>query len=188
MMDNSISILIGESKNEILYNNFTICIKTGIEIRDGAQNVQLLGNGVDSSDTAVLLSGNCTAYFVNSQLVNLRDSGGKAQYFDIVRTSEDFTGSVDFFNSSSWGTTNYAYNLNGSGTVRVIGGRIGRCDGKLANMTGGEAYFYGCSNDTTAIIAAVDSAKKIYLSGNLFRSGLISAAKKIQQACGPDVE
>ncbi len=188
MMDNSISILIGESKNEILYNNFTICIKTGIEIRDGAQNVQLLGNGVDSSDTAILLSGNCTAYFVNSQLVNLRDSGGKAQYFDIVRTSEDFTGSVDFFNSSSWGTTNYVYNLNGLGTVRVIGGRIGRCDGKLSNIAGGEVYFYGCSNDTNAIISAADSVKKIYLSGNLFQSSLISAAKKIQQACGPDVE
>ncbi|MBR4033907.1 MAG: hypothetical protein IKJ04_03790, partial [Clostridia bacterium] len=126
--------------------------------------------------------------FVNSQLVNLRDSGGNAQYFDIVRTSEDFTGSVDFFNSSSWGTTNYAYNLNGSGTVRVIGGRIGRCDGKLANIAGGEVYFYGCSNDTNATISAVDSVKKIYLSGNLFKSSLITAAKKIQQVCGPDVE
>ncbi|MBO5701601.1 MAG: hypothetical protein J6S71_04115 [Clostridia bacterium] len=188
MMDNSTTFLIGESKNEILYNNFTICIKTGIEITDGAQNVQLLGNGVDSSDTAVLLSGNCTAYFVNSQLVNLRDSGGKAQYFDIVRTSEDFTGSVDFFNSSSWGTTNYVYNLNGLGTVRVIGGRIGRCDGKLANIAGGEVYFYSCSNDTSAIISAVDSVKKIYLSGNLFTSNFINSLKKIKQACGPDVE
>ena len=188
MMDNSTTFLIGESKNEILYNNFTICIKTGFEITDGAQNVHLLGNGVDSSDTAVLLSGNCTAYFVNSQLVNLRDSGGSAQYFDIVRTSEDFTGSVDFFNSASWGTTNYCYNLKGDGTVRVIGGRVGRCDNKLANIMSGEMYFYACSNDTNAAIAAADSAKKIYFSGNMFQSGFISSAKKIQQACGPDIE
>ncbi|MBQ2241366.1 MAG: hypothetical protein II319_04410 [Clostridia bacterium] len=188
MMDNSTTFLIGESKNEILYNNFTICIKTGFEITDGAQNVHLLGNGVDSSDTAVLLSGNCTVDFVNSQLVNLRDSGGKAQYFDIVRTSEDFTGSVDFFNSASWGTTNYCYNLKGDGTVRVIGGRVGRCDNKLANIMSGEMYFYACSNDTNAAIAAADSAKKIYFSGNMFQSGFISSAKKIQQACGPDID
>jgi hypothetical protein len=58
----------------------------------------------------------------------------------------------------------------------------------LTNAVGGEVYFYGCSNDTNATISAVDSVKKIYLSGNLFKSSLITAAKKIQQVCGPDVE
>ena len=100
MMDGSTTFRIGESKNQILYNNFTICIKKGIELLDGAENVKVLGLGVDSSDIAVSLKGNCTAEFVNSQLVNLRDEG-KATNFDIVLTNSDYTGTVNFFNSAT---------------------------------------------------------------------------------------
>jgi hypothetical protein len=187
MMDNSTTFLIGESKNEMLYNNFTICIKTGIEITDGAQNVNLLGNGVDSSDTAVLLSGNCTAYFVNSQLVNLRDSGGSAQYFDIVRTAENFTGAAYLFNTATWGTTECTYNLNGSGSLGIIGGLTIR-SGNLASVKNGEASFFAYSNNAGASMKVSDTAKKVYVSGNLFTASLINNMKKITQVCGPDVE
>ena len=37
-------------------------------------------------------------------------------------------------------------------------------------------------------ISTMLSAKKIYLSGNLFSSSLLNGLKKITQACGPDVE
>jgi hypothetical protein len=187
MMDNSTTFLIGESKNEILYNNFTICIKTGFEITAGAQNVNLLGNGVDSSDTAVLLSGDCTAYFVNSQLVNLRDSGGSAQYFDIVRTAENFTGGAYLFNTATWGTTKCTYNLNGSGSLGIIGGLTIR-SGNLASVKNGEASFFAYSNNAGASMKVSDTAKKVYLSGNLFTASLINNMKKITQVCGPDVE
>lgn len=187
MMDGSTTFLIGESKNEILYNNFTICIKKGIELTDGAENVQVLGLGVDSSDIAVSLHGNCTAEFVNSQLVNLRDQG-KATNFDIILTNEDFTGSVKLFNSATWGTTNTVYNLKGEGKVFVIGGKTIRCDGKLANVMGGEFYLYSYSDASKSSVSIGEGAKKVYFSGNLFNSSVLTQAKKSPQACGPDIE
>ena len=187
MMDSSTTFRIGESKNQILYNNFTICIKKGIELLDGAENVQVLGLGVDSSDIAVSLNGNCTAEFVNSQLVNLRDEGS-ATNFDIVLTAEGYVGSVSFYNNATWGTTKYAYNLSGTGTVNVISGRTSRCDEKLANVNNGQLSVYAHINDTKAGFAVSDGAQKVYLSGNYFGTSVISAAKKISKITGPDVE
>ena len=187
MMDGSTTFLIGESKNQILYNNFTICIKKGIEITDGAQNVQVLGLGVDSSDIAVSLKGNCTAEFVNSQLVNLRDEG-TATNFDIILTNEDYVGDVKLFNSATWGTTKYMCHLNGAGKVYLISGRTIRCDDKIAKVNNGELYFYAYCNNAKAAFTISDGAKKIYLSGNIFPASALTAAKKVASVCGPDVE
>ena len=187
MMNDSTTFLIGESKNEILYNNFTICIKKGIELLDGAENVQVLGLGVDSSDIAVSLKGNCTAEFVNSQLVNLRDEG-TATNFDIILSNEDFTGCIKLFNTSTWGTTKTAYNLKGEGKVYVIGGRTGRCDDKIAKVNNGEIYFYSYNNSSKSSVHVGEGAKKAYFSGNLFTSSALTTAKKMPQTCGPDVE
>jgi hypothetical protein len=187
MMDDSTTFLIGESKNEILYNNFTICIKKGIELLEGAENVRVLGLGVDSSDIAVSLHGNSTSEFVNSQLVNLRDQG-KATNFDIILSNEDFTGSIALYNTATWGTTQTVFHLKGEGKVFVISGRTGRCDSNLANVIKGELYFYSNSNSSKGTVAIGADAKKVYFAGNYFNSSLLKTAKKSAQACGPDLE
>ena len=186
MMDNSTTFRIGESKNQILYNNFTICIKQGIEILDGAENVCVLGLGVDSSDIAVVFSGSSSSEFVNSQLVNLRDQG-KATNFDIVLTHPDYVGNAYFYNTSTWGTTNYAYNLNGAGSVAVVGGRTGRCDESLTNVKSGQLSFYAYTNRSKSGLDIADGAPKVYLSGNIFPSSSMSSLKKNGKATGPDI-
>ena len=187
MMNCSTTFRIGESKNEILYNNFTICIKQGIEILDGAKDVKVLGLGVDSSDIAVVLSGNCTAEFVNSQLVNLRDEG-TATNFDIVLTKSDYVGRVDFYNTSTWGTTKTVFNLNGAGEINVISGRSIRSDDKLLKMKNGSISFYAYGNDTKTGFDIADAANKVYMSGNFFPSTVMNSIKKISKVTGPDLE
>ena len=187
MMNYSTTFRIGESKNEILYNNFTICIKQGIEILDGAKDVKVLGLGVDSSDIAVVLSGNCTAEFVNSQLVNLRDEG-TATNFDIVLTKSDYVGRVDFYNTSTWGTTKTVFNLNGAGEINVISGRSIRSDDKLLKMKNGSISFYAYGNDTKTGFDIADAANKVYMSGNFFPSTVMNSIKKISKVTGPDLE
>ena len=187
MMNYSTTFRIGESKNEILYNNFTICIKQGIEILEGAENVKVLGLGVDSSDIAVVLSGNCTAEFVNSQLVNLRDEGS-ATNFDIVLTKNDYTGAVNFFNSATWGTTEVAFNLNGAGSINVISGRTIRCNESLLRISNGKISFYSYINGAKAKFEVLDGTQSVYLSGNIITDSILKSAKKSDKVTGPDVQ
>jgi hypothetical protein len=52
----------------------------------------------------------------------------------------------------------------------------------------GEASFFAYSNNAGASMKVSDTAKKVYVSGNLFTASLINNMKKITQVCGPDVE
>ena len=188
MMDNASTFVIGESKNQVLYNNFTICVYKGIEVLDGAENVHFLGQGVDSSDIAIQISGNATVDLVNSQLVNLRDSGGSATYFDIVNTKEDFTGKVVFYNLASWGTTDDVFDISGSGEIAVVGGRTGRCDTWFANIKSGKLSFFGYNNASKKSFKIGDAVTEIHLTGNIMGSSVIKSLKNEKKVTGLDKE
>ena len=164
--------VIGESKNQILYHNFTYGAFQGLTVLDGAQNVYVLSHGVDSGDISAYFSGDCTVTLVNSELVNLY-TAGKAKYFNYVYTDEDFSGTLNFINVAGWGTSSNAFNLNGDGTVNVYGGNIVSAGAPMCKLNAGLASFIGVINNsrTTDAIAG-DMALGLNLSGNLFASGV----------------
>jgi hypothetical protein len=53
---------------------------------------------------------------------------------------------------------------------------------------GGELYLYSYSNISKSSVSIGEGAKKVYFSGNLFNSSVLTQAKKSPQACGPDIE
>ena len=164
--------VIGESKNQIMYHNFTYGAYQGLTVLDGAENVYILSHGVDSGDISAYFSGDCSVTLVNTELVNLYTTG-TAKHFNYVYTEEDFTGTVNFINVAGWGTSRNAFNLNGDGTVNVYGGNIVAAGAPMCRLNAGSASFIGVINAgrTTDAIAG-DMALGLNLSGNLFASGV----------------
>ena len=172
IMTRSRPFVIGESENQILYHNFTYGAYQGLTVLDGAQDVYVLSHGVDSGDISSYFSGDCTVTLVNTELVNLYTKG-TAKHFNYVYTEDDFVGQVDFINLAGWGTSNSAFNLNGSGEVNIYGGNIVSPGAPMCRLNAGSVSFVGIMNKSYATIAkAGDRAKYLNLSGNLFVGGM----------------
>lgn len=170
--------VIGESKNQILYHNFTYGAYHGLSVLDGADNVYVLCHGVDAGNISAYFSGDCTATLVDTQLVNLDKTNGLLKdispvYFNYVYTNEDFAGKIDFINLAGWGTCKNAFCLNGMGSVNVYGGKLESAGAPMCRLNAGSASFVGVINDSrTTDVVAGDDAINLNLSGNIFASGI----------------
>lgn len=111
--------VIGQSENQVLYNNFAINQVRGISLLDGAHNVMSVGTAIDYSDVDVYIEGDATATVVNGQFVCARSSTSKSVHKSSVYTAQDFTGKVNLFNCAHWGKYNYVFNLNGTGEINA---------------------------------------------------------------------
>ncbi|MBE6661124.1 MAG: hypothetical protein E7605_06945 [Ruminococcaceae bacterium] len=189
IMTRSRPFIIGESKNQILYHNFTYGAYQGLTVLDGAQDAYILSHGVDSGDISAYFSGDCTVTLVNTELVNLY-TAGTAKHFNYVHTEEDFTGKVDFINVAGWGTCKNAFNLNGDGEVNVYGGNIVSAGEPMCRLNAGSASFVGVINASrTTDAVAGDMAMSLNLSGNLFASGIrIDKSFTDDMLSGTDIE
>ena len=172
LMTHGTPFVVGESKNQILYHNFTYGAYQGLTVLDGAQNVYVLSHGVDSGDISSYFSGNCTVTLVNTELVNLFTAGTATQ-FSYVYTEEDFTGTVNFINVAGWGTSRNAFNFNGDGHVNITGGLITAAGAPLLQLNAGTATVIGLINDSrTTDFKAGDFAMELHIAGNILASGL----------------
>jgi hypothetical protein len=165
--------VIGESKNQILYHNFTYGAAKGLVVSDGAENVYVLSHGVDSGDISAYFSGNCTVTLVDTELVNLNLEGHPLSYANYVYTADDFKGTIDFINVAGWGTTRNAFCLNGNGKVNVTGGLMITAGSPLVKLNSGRISMIGLINSgRTTDFSADYMARSIYVAGNLFASKL----------------
>lgn len=172
IMTHGTPYVIRESKNQILYHNFTYGAFKGLVVEDGAENVYVLSHGVDSGDISAYFSGDCSVTLVNTELVNLYTKG-EAKYFNYVYTAEDFSGVLNMINTAGWGTSKNAFCLNGFGTVNVTGAKICAAGAPLFHQNGGDLVVIGLINDsrTTDFVTNGD-ASSLHIAGNLFNSGL----------------
>ena len=168
LMKQGCTFVVGESKNEILYHNFTYGAYEGLSIRNGAENVFVLAHGVDAGNYPVRVSGNSTSLLIDCQLVNL--NGADNRYF---LTDEDFTGTVTTVNQAGWGSTKGAFLLKGTGTVNVIGGQMHAAGSPMCEFRAGTANFYGLFNAGRSIDFKLGgNASSLRIAGNIMRSGL----------------
>lgn len=172
IMERSRPYVIGESKNQILYHNFTYGARQGLTVMDGAHDVYLLCHGVDSGYTSAHFSGNCTVTMVDSQLVNLYQgsSGADLHYLE---TAEDFTGRLTMIQSAFWGTTNGAFVLRGEGDVVMYGVQMHSAGVPMCRLEGGTLSLYGLleTSRTNDFYIGKD-ALSLTISGNVFPGGL----------------
>lgn len=168
-------MVIGESKNEILYHNFVYGAAEGLAIENGAQNVFVLGYGVDSGDHSLVLRGNCTATLVDSQLVNL--NGSDMHY---LVTDPDFCGSVTMLGTAFWGTSENGWKLQGGGSLDLRSVLMLSSGTPMCRMSGGTLRLYNLldsGRNKDFIVSA--GAKELHLTANRFLGGL-----KIDKAAG----
>ncbi|MBQ7338764.1 MAG: hypothetical protein IJW40_09975 [Clostridia bacterium] len=172
IMTRGTPFVIGESKNQILYHNFTYGAYQGLTVLDGAENVYILSHGVDSGDISAYFSGKCSVTLVNTELVNLF-TAGTAKHFNYVYTENDFTGTVNFINVAGWGTSRNAFCLNGNGDVNVTGAKISSAGAPLVQLNAGTATIIGLINDSRTTDFGTDGGGySIHVAGNIFSSGL----------------
>ncbi len=174
IMTQGTPFVVGESKNQILYHNFTYGAYQGLTITDGAKDVYVLSHGVDSGDISAYFSGDCSVTLVNSELVNLFTKG-EAKYFNYVYTEDDFTGTVNFINVAGWGSCKNAFCLNGDGTLNVTGAKISAAGSPLVLLNDSTTVtLIGLINNsrTTDFKCSAGSQSSIHITGNLFKSGL----------------
>jgi hypothetical protein len=172
IMERSRPYVIGESKNQILYHNFTYGAREGLSVTDGAYDVYLLCHGVDSGYTSAHFSGDCTVTMVDSQLVNLYQGNGNADLHYLV-TADDFTGQLTMIQSAFWGTTKGAWVLGGSGDVVMYGVQMHSAGVPLCRLEGGTLALYGMlETSRTEDFHIGEGALALDISGNVFPGGL----------------
>lgn len=172
IMERSRPYVIGESKNQILYHNFTYGAREGLSVLDGAYDVYLLCHGVDSGYTSAYFSGDCTVTMVDSQLVNLyqNNSGADLHYLE---TAEDFTGRLTMIQSAYWGSTKGAFILRGEGDVVMYGVQMHSAGVPLCRLDGGSLSLYGMlETSRTEDFHIGEGALSLDISGNVFPGGL----------------
>lgn len=136
-------MIIGDSKGQVLYNNFLFGCHQGMIFRNdgngGAREVHSLGNAVDGAvETFVFNGGLDDIDMINSQVVALNHDKSE-EYINkgrlsaaFVVTGKDFTRTATFFSGNFWGggdclvkaaggTVNlYSANLAQSGSVKTF--------------------------------------------------------------------
>ncbi len=161
--------VIGETKNQVFYHNFSYGGWKGIHVMDGAKDAYLIANGIDSGNFSTYIEGNATAHYVDTQLVNL--NGKEMNY---IVTDESFTGEVVMINTNLWGTSKGAIVMNGSGKLTMIGGRIQNAGAVMLEMNAGEAVLAAVQNATGALradVMATNDIKSVTLIGCVLESG-----------------
>ncbi len=161
--------VIGETKNQVFYHNFSYGGWKGIHVMDGAKDAYLIANGIDSGNFSTYIEGNATAHYVDTQLVNL--NGKEMKY---IVTDESFTGEVVMINTNLWGTSKGAVVMNGPGKLTMIGGRVQDSGAALLELNAGEVTLAAIQNATASLradVQATNDIKSVTLIGCVFESG-----------------
>lgn len=132
---------VGQSRGEVLYNNFSINQLRGISILEGARDVLSVGTAVDYSDCDLYLSGDCNATVVNGQFVSARSSTSQWVLQSYVYADSDFTGKAVLCNSAFWGSASPVLKIKGSGTVSMLNTAYDATKSNLCVLEGGSAFF-----------------------------------------------
>ena len=177
--------IIGESRGEILYHNFTYGGFEGLSLRDGAKDVFTLSHGVDAGNRSVYFEGDCTATLVDSQLVNLH-----AVDMHYIQTGRDYTGSVDLINPAFWGPSSGAFSLRGNGKIRILGGEVVDAGRTMAYLHGDDLTVTALIDRTPSTSFVItENAKRAESNECLYVGGLIvERDENAVPLCGTDAE
>ena len=111
-------MILGDCKNQLLYNNFHYGSQKGMVLSadDGKGPSGLsIGSGIDGSGNALIIEavGNEGFDFVNSQVVSIGNQNTK-----YIQTGSGFSSEVTLFNADFWGNPVNGISLNG-GTLNL---------------------------------------------------------------------
>lgn len=126
-------LIVGDTKNQILYNNFLYGCNMGMHFVDdgngGAADCRSLGNAVDGAVNTFVIERTATDLdFINSQIVALNHNPANGHssaisplmkaYF--IKTGPKFDKTVRFFSSDNWGSGEYMIHAEGGNVVMAM--------------------------------------------------------------------
>ena len=192
-MNNQVFIYLGPSTNETVLNTFSFAPGIGYYI-NGAKDFYTVGAGVDYAITGIKLSGNSTGQLINSIVdtrntailfnVNLENNLALCHYLE---STNDFNGNVNVFNQINWGNENKstAYDLSGSGTVRINSGVITDTANPAIRVSNTNTSIHGIvisKAKANARFQFDSGASNVYMSGNICDNGIIQNGDTINNA------
>lgn len=117
-------MIIGDCKNQILYNDFHYGSRKGIILQSdgngGPQDLVSVGLGIDGSRISIDFGSNLTGNmdFVNTQFVGLGGSEEPHSSYIVAESNSSFTANLT--GSDFWGAPNHGFQMNSNtGTLNI---------------------------------------------------------------------
>lgn len=117
-------MVVGDCKNEILYNDFHYGSRKGIIIQSdgngGPQDMVSIGMGIDGSRISIDFGSGLTGKmdFINTQFVGLGGTEEPHSSYLLAEGNSNFT--ANLFGSDFWGNPNHGFRMeSGTGTLNI---------------------------------------------------------------------
>ena len=178
MQENLVVFLIGDVREELLFDNFSYFGGQSMKFVDdngsGASG-WCVGQGIDYSTQAFVFEKLNDMQFVNTQLVSFKNNYVSSEYLSQIRLDQSFTGNADFYNTAFWGGT--------ANNIIVQGGHLNLYNGNIFNVPspsmlmegGGTADFVNLSYNNDGDLLLVNSGMdKIRIASMTYKNNLRS--------------
>jgi hypothetical protein len=129
MQENLVVFLLGDVKDELLFDNFSFFGGQSIKFVDDNGNGAsgwCVGQGIDYSTQSFVIEKLNDMQFVNTQLVSFKNDYVNSEYLSQIRLDQSFTGTADFYNVAFWGGT--------ANNIIVKGGHLNLYNGNIFNV------------------------------------------------------
>jgi len=169
-------LILGDSKNTILYNCFMFGVYRGVYFKDdgngGPESGISMGTGIDAGTYSFYFGEGVNTKdfnFINTQIVTLIHSfspNDTAYIYSAGNNNFD----VNFYSLDLWGNPAYAvYMGENSGELNLINAHFNATGQAFANIKGGELVLLNGSFDRIDTIAANNSAQFVSIIASTIR-------------------
>jgi len=169
------TFVIKNTKNQIMFNNFTFGALSGLVIDEGA-NAFILTHGTDAATNSITArNSNSNVTMVNTQLVNLGSAAAKTY----VNVESSFGGNLTMIQTNMWGTPTTGVTVR-AGTLTMSQGTMQECGTYGVNISGSAKFQLSgmCFRDadTTYYVHSSNSAANITVFANRYARDSSKAA------------
>jgi hypothetical protein len=177
--ENQHFLILGDCKNELLYNDFHIGSQVGVTVgaEDGYPSGLSLGLALDDSRRSLRYVGIGEGGFdfINTQVVSISADGVDTKF---IEADAAFTGKSTLFSANYWGSAKYAITADG-GEIDLVMSHF--------RAAGGTRFMQLSGNPTVKIINSYIARKSIvnsgYASKVFIQSSLVDAVDVTPAQC-----
>ena len=169
------TFVVKNTKDQIMFNNFTFGALSGLVIDSGA-DAFILTHGTDAATNSITArNGSSKVTMVNTQLVNLGSASAKTY----VNVESSFSGNLTMIQTNMWGTPTTGVTAR-AGTLTMSQGTMQECGTYGANISGSAKFQLSgmCFRDAdpTYYVHSSNSAANIIVFGNRYARSTNKAA------------
>ncbi len=143
IQENLVPILVGDVKNELIYNCFTYGCFAGLQFvaeESGAAEALVIGQGVDYATVDIDVEAAEAVQLINTQMTAFNQLGSQVTLEQRnIRLGKDVQGTVDFVAAMQFGNSDLGFEVEG-GTLRISGFAFASASGKVVRVSEGAEF------------------------------------------------